>query len=135
MFVSSSQPISISLLRYWWTKSAHASLVRIPRFPQFSATRQLTLAMRGIIINLIELYFLIYEEDSVHDALVLWSQTRVNQPRKYILVLMTISQWIETQDDWESHKKTLRRLGEEIVRLVRSSVPLTNYFQGESMIA
>jgi len=76
--------------------------------------------LRGIIFNLIELYFLVKEEDTVHDALVVWAQTKVNQPRKYILILMTISNWITTQDDWESHEKTLRRLGEEIVRLVRS---------------
>jgi len=75
--------------------------------------------LRGIIFNLIELYFLIKEEDTVHDALVLWTQTKVNQPRKYILVLMTISQWITTQEDWQAHEKTLRRLGEQIVRLVR----------------
>ena len=40
--------------------------------------------------------------------------------RKFILVLMTVSNWITTQDDWGAHEKTLRRLGEEIVRLVRA---------------
>ena len=75
--------------------------------------------LRGVIINLVELYFLIKESDSVSDALIDWSQ-KVNQERKLKIVLMTISGWITDQEDYQTKEKSLRRLGELIVRLVRT---------------
>jgi len=74
--------------------------------------------LRGFISNLIELYFLIKDEESVSDALIVWTQTKVHQERKFVVVLMTISEWITTQDDWADYRKTLRRLGEFIIRMV-----------------
>jgi hypothetical protein len=73
--------------------------------------------LRGVILNLIELYFLIKDEDSVSNALITWSQ-KVHQERKLKVVLMTISQWLTDQEDWRAKGKSMRRLGDEIVRLV-----------------
>ncbi len=73
--------------------------------------------LRGVILNLIELYFLIKESDSVSDALIDWSQ-KVNQERKLKIVLMTVHQWLVGHDDWQDREKSMRRLGELIVRLV-----------------
>jgi hypothetical protein len=73
--------------------------------------------LRGVVVNLIELYFLIKDEDSVSDALIAWSQ-KVSQERKIKVVLMTISSWIVDQEQWQSREKSLRRLGDLIVRLV-----------------
>lgn len=73
--------------------------------------------LRGAILNLIELYFLIKDEDSVSDALITWSQ-KVHQERKLKVVLMTIPQWLTDQEDWKAKGKSMRRLGDEIVRLV-----------------
>jgi hypothetical protein len=69
------------------------------------------------VLNLIELYFLIRESASVTDALTDWSQ-RVSQERKLKVVLMTIPQWIADHDDARNQEKSLRRLGDLIVRLV-----------------
>ncbi len=73
--------------------------------------------LRGFVVNLIELYFLIRESDSVSDALIDWSQ-KVRQERKLKVLLLTMSGWLLGHEDWESQDKSLRRLGEQIVRLV-----------------
>jgi hypothetical protein len=73
--------------------------------------------LRGVILNLVELYFLIEESDSVSDALIDWSQ-KVKQERKLKIALMTISQWLAEQEDSRSQEKSMRRLGNLIVRLV-----------------
>lgn len=73
--------------------------------------------LRGVVLNLVELYFLIRESDSVRDALVDWSQ-KVKQERKLKIVLMTIDQWLLDHDDSQNRDKSLRRLGDMIVRLV-----------------
>jgi hypothetical protein len=73
--------------------------------------------LRGVVLNLIELYFLIKESDSVSDALIDWSQ-KVKQERKLKIALMTISQWLVEQEDSRSREKSMRRLGNQIVRLV-----------------
>lgn len=73
--------------------------------------------LRGVVLNLIELYFLIKESDSVSDALIDWSQ-KVMQDRKLKVVLMTISGWIVEQEDSRNKEKSIRRLGDLIVRLV-----------------
>jgi hypothetical protein len=71
--------------------------------------------LRGVILNLIELYFLIQASDSVTDALIDWSQ-KVRQERKLKIVLMTIGTWLVDQEDWQAKEKSLRRLGDQIVR-------------------
>jgi hypothetical protein len=73
--------------------------------------------LRGVVLNLIELYFLIRESDSVSDALIDWAQ-KVHQERKLKIALMTISQWLVEQDDSRNREKSMRRLGELVVRLV-----------------
>jgi hypothetical protein len=73
--------------------------------------------LRGFILNLIEFYFLMEDSECVSDALIEWSQ-KVRQERKLKIVLMTISRWIVDQEDWQAKDKSLRRLGDEIVRLV-----------------
>ena len=71
--------------------------------------------LRGVILNLIELYFLIQASDSVEDAFIDWSQ-KVNQQRKLKIVLMTFLKWLPDQEDWQAKEKSLRRLGDQIVR-------------------
>lgn len=73
--------------------------------------------MRGVVLNLIDLYFLIKESDSVKDALIDWSQ-KVNQERKLKIILMTIHPWLIGHEDWQDSNKSLNRLGDFIVRLV-----------------
>jgi hypothetical protein len=84
--------------------------------------------LRGVVLNLIELYFLIKESDSVSDALIDWSQ-KVSQERKLKVVLMTLSQWLVDHEDQGSREKSMRRLGDLIVRLVYD---FDNIFRGRS---
>jgi hypothetical protein len=71
---------------------------------------------RGWIVNLVELYFVIKDADSVSDALIDWAQ-KVKQERKLKLVLQTMHQWLLGHEDWQDTDKSLRRLGHLIVRL------------------
>jgi len=73
--------------------------------------------LRGFVLNLIEFYFLLGESDSVEDAFIDWSQ-KINQDRKLKVILMTVHSWLVDQDDWQAKEKSLRRLGDGIVRLV-----------------
>lgn len=73
--------------------------------------------LRGFILNLIELYFLIKESESVDDALIDWSQ-KVNQERKLKVALLTVSRWMVAHEDRQAREKSLRRLGDLIVRSV-----------------
>ena len=63
--------------------------------------------LRGLVLNLIELYFLIEESDTVSDALIDWSQ-KVAQERKLKIVLMTIAAWITNQEEWQAKETSLR---------------------------
>lgn len=72
--------------------------------------------LRGVIIAQIDLYCLIKESPSVHDALIDWSQGFSHRRTK--VVLMTISRWITGHEDWQNKASTQRRLGNEIVRMV-----------------
>jgi len=72
--------------------------------------------LRSVILNLIEFYFLIKDSDSVGDALIDWAQ-KVNQQRKLKIILMTIHRWLVDHEDWQAAEKSLRRLGDLIVRL------------------
>jgi hypothetical protein len=73
--------------------------------------------LRGVVLNLIDLYFLIEISESVSDALIDWSQ-KVMQERKLKVVLMTIPKWIVEHEDSQNKDKSMRRLGDLIVRLV-----------------
>lgn len=74
--------------------------------------------LRGFVLNLIELYFLIKESNSVDDAIIDWAQ-KIMQERKLKVFLITMTQWLCGHSDWQDSLKSLRRLGELIVRLVR----------------
>lgn len=73
--------------------------------------------LRGVVVNLIDLYFLVKESDSVNDANIEWSQ-KVNQERKLKVFILAMSQWLVGHEDWQDKDKSLRRLGDLIVRLV-----------------
>lgn len=73
--------------------------------------------LRGVVLNLIELYFVIKESESVSDALIDWSQ-KVNQERKLKIVLMSLHQWLVGEEGWQDREKSMRRLGDLIVGLV-----------------
>ncbi len=73
--------------------------------------------LRGIIVNLIEMHSLIKESVSVEDALIDWAQ-QIRQERKLKVVLLTVSRWLVTQDDWSSKDRSLQRLGDLIFRLI-----------------
>jgi hypothetical protein len=75
--------------------------------------------VRGVVINLIDLYFLMKREVSVSDALITWSQ-KVRQERKLKVVLMTIARWLHGLDEADDVSTSMRRLGEFIVQLVRT---------------
>ena len=75
--------------------------------------------VRGVVINLIDLHFLIKREESVSDALITWSQ-KVNQERKLKVVLMTVTNWLYRLNEANDVATTMRRLGEFIVQLVRT---------------
>lgn len=73
--------------------------------------------LRGVVLNLIEMWCLIRESITVRDAFVDWSQ-KVCQDRKLKVVLMTVPGWLTSHEGWRSKEITLRRLGELILRLV-----------------
>jgi hypothetical protein len=75
--------------------------------------------LRGVVVPLIELYFLIKESASVSDALIDWTQSRGRRPRLLTLVLQHITKWIVAQEEWEGKNLSLVRLGNLCVRLVR----------------
>jgi len=75
--------------------------------------------LRGVIVNLIDLYSLIKESVTVEDALIDWSQ-QVRQERKLKVVLLTVPRWLVTQDDCSNKERSLERLGNFIVRLIWS---------------
>ena len=73
--------------------------------------------LRGFAGNLIELYFSIKDSDSVQDALAEWTQ-KVCQERKMKVALMSTPLWLASQEDGESKIKSMRRLGEYVIRCV-----------------
>jgi hypothetical protein len=74
--------------------------------------------LRGVVLNLIEMWCLIRESVTVQDAFVDWSQ-KIRQERKLKVILMTVPQWLGGQEDWQSKDVTLRRLGDLVVRMLR----------------
>jgi hypothetical protein len=73
--------------------------------------------LRGMILNLIEMWGLIREAVNVLDAFIDWSQL-VRQERKLKVILLTVPQWLGNQENWQSKDATLRRLGDLILRLL-----------------
>ena len=77
--------------------------------------------LRGIIVNLLQLYFLIKEEvtsgGTVRDALKEWAQV-VHQDRKLKAYMQTEENWLLGHEDWNDPDRSLPRLGNAIVRLV-----------------
>ncbi len=74
--------------------------------------------LRGVILNLIEMWCLIRESVTVEDAFIDWSQ-KVRQERKLKVILMTVPHWLGSQEEWRSKEVSLRRLGEWILRALR----------------
>src|SRR5947209_8142720 len=74
--------------------------------------------LRGVILNLIEMWCLIRESVTVEDAFIDWSQ-KIRQERKLKVILMTVSHWLGGQEDWQSKDVTLRRLGDLVLRTLR----------------
>ena len=85
----------------------------VPEVPVFVRMEYL----RGVIVNLIEMWGLLRESVSVEDAFIDWSQ-KVRQERKLKAVLLTVPQWLAVHEGYDSKEMTLRRLGELIHRLV-----------------
>jgi hypothetical protein len=74
--------------------------------------------LRGVILNLIEMWCLIRESVTVQDAFIDWSQ-KMRQERKLKIILMTVPQWLGGHEDWRSKDLSLRRLGELVLRMLR----------------
>src|SRR5262249_33986272 len=75
--------------------------------------------LRGVVLNLIEMWCLIKESVTVEDALIDWAQL-VRQERKLKVVLLTVSRWLLAQEDWASKDRSLERLGNFILHLIWS---------------
>src|SRR5258708_39429886 len=67
--------------------------------------------LRGVILNLIEMWCLIRESVTVEDAFVDWSQ-KIRQERKLKIILMTVPMWLSSQEEPNSKNVVLRRLGD-----------------------
>src|SRR5271168_1811398 len=74
--------------------------------------------LRGVVLNLIEMWCLIRESVTVQDAFIDWSQ-KMRQERKLKVILMTVPHWLGGHEDWRSKDLTLRRLGDLILRMIR----------------
>jgi hypothetical protein len=74
--------------------------------------------LRGVILNLIEMWCLIRESVTVQDAFIDWSQ-KIRQERKLKVILMTVPHWLGGHEDWRSKDVSLRRLGDLILRMIR----------------
>jgi predicted nucleic acid-binding protein len=75
--------------------------------------------LRGVVYNLIDMHSLIKESVTVEDALIDWSQ-QVGQERKLKVVLLTVSRWLSSHDNWASKDLSLERLGNLILHLIWS---------------
>src|SRR2546423_1409617 len=57
--------------------------------------------LRGVILNLIEMWCLIRESVTVEDAFIDWSQ-KMRQERKPKVILMMVPHWLGGHEDWRS---------------------------------
>jgi hypothetical protein len=74
--------------------------------------------LRGVVINLIEMWCLIRESVTLEDAFIDWSQ-KIRQERKLKVILMSVPRWLGSQDDSRSRDVTLRRLGVLVLGMIR----------------
>jgi predicted nucleic acid-binding protein len=74
--------------------------------------------LRGVILNLIEMWCLIRESVTVEDAFIDWSQ-KIRQERKLKIILMTVPRWLGSQEEPNSKEVVLRRLGDLVLRMLR----------------
>src|SRR5262245_4261646 len=74
--------------------------------------------LRGVVLNLVEMWCLIRESVTVEDAFIDWSQ-KMRQERKLKVILMTVPRWLASQEDSRSGDLTLRRLGDLILGMLR----------------
>jgi hypothetical protein len=74
--------------------------------------------LRGVILNLIEMWGLIRESVTLADAFIDWSQ-KMRQERKLKVILMTVPRWLASQEGADSKDLTLRRLGDLILGMIR----------------
>jgi hypothetical protein len=74
--------------------------------------------LRGVILNLIEMWCLMRESLTVQDAFIDWSQ-KIRQERKLKVILMTVPRWLGGHEEWESKDVSLRRLGDLVLRMIR----------------
>jgi hypothetical protein len=73
--------------------------------------------LRGVILNLIEMWCLIRESVTVEDAFIDWSQ-KIRQERKLKIILLTVPHWLAGHEDCRSKDVTLRRLGDLVLRMI-----------------
>ncbi len=73
--------------------------------------------LRGVILNLIEMWCLIRESVTVEDAFIDWSQ-KIHQERKLKIILLTVPHWLAGHEDCRSKDVTLRRLGDLVLRMI-----------------
>jgi hypothetical protein len=74
--------------------------------------------IRGFISSLIEVYFCIKDEKSLHDGFAAYCATSSHQPRKIINHVISLSGWLMRQEDQGDLSTSLRRLGEYIKRMI-----------------
>jgi hypothetical protein len=74
--------------------------------------------LRGVVVNLIEMWCLVRESVTVEDAFIDWSQ-KIRQERKLKAILMSVPRWLGGQEDSRSRDLTLRRLGELVLGMIR----------------
>lgn len=74
--------------------------------------------LRSRIRSLINLYYSIKYDDSVSDGLKSFRQSSGFKPREVSNAFDSIEEWLLDHEDWKDKTKTLRRLGEAIVRMV-----------------
>src|SRR5262249_49610758 len=75
--------------------------------------------LRGVILNLVEMWCLIRESVTVEDAFIDWLQ-KMRQERKLKVILMTLPHWLGGHENWRSKDMTLRRLGDLVLRMIRA---------------
>lgn len=71
--------------------------------------------IRGYVIGLMELYFVIKEEQSVENGIHLFNgEMGTRHPRKVANAFQSATSWLGSLEDAKDVEKTLRRLGEHI---------------------
>ena len=74
--------------------------------------------LRSRVMTLIDLYFVLKDEETVPDGIRAYTQTVAYQNRRIAIVLDFVINWLLDFSDANDKIKTLRRLGDAIVRMV-----------------